>query len=301
MHRSNRPRDLFRKGLLSFPLILALLACMFLAGGCWRTVLTQPDQAIDYVREDGSLREPDRAIAVRAPVYMAALKAIEKEQGRKAPAVTQGTILNIEVFGAEGMNRTYTVGPDGYVDYPLVGKVVAAERTVDEIRREVTAGLSRYFHEPQVIVNVSTTELGATPSARRVKVFMVEGAQYVRVRVGGAGTGGGGGRVELRGNETLTDVLAGNGLSGIHDWRQVVTIRKVPESGKNLIIISDFRNLVAEGETDEDIPMEDGDVVFAPIDKNTWVEELLANFKIFTSFISDVDHMVQIIQTQEDR
>lgn len=47
-----------------------------------------------------------------------------------------------------------TVRPDGMIFYPYVGNVKAAGKTLDELREEITAKLSRYVDKPQVDVSI---------------------------------------------------------------------------------------------------------------------------------------------------
>ena len=62
----------------------------------------------------------------------------------------QGDELNIQVVQQEelgtrnGNDIVYTVRPDGYVSFPMVGAVKADGLTVDEFTAELQQGLSRY-------------------------------------------------------------------------------------------------------------------------------------------------------------
>lgn len=83
----------------------------------------------------------------------------------------QGDELNIQVVQQaelgtrNGNDIVYTVRPDGYVSFPMVGAVKADGLTVDEFTAELQQGLSRYIINPDITVNVS--KLGGV----RVYVF----------------------------------------------------------------------------------------------------------------------------------
>lgn len=59
----------------------------------------------------------------------------------------------------------YTVRPDGTVSFPLVGEIQASGMTVDQFTQYLRNGLSRYYVEPDVTVNI--VQLGGI----RVHVF----------------------------------------------------------------------------------------------------------------------------------
>ena len=73
----------------------------------------------------------------------------------------QGDELNIQVVQQaelgtrNGNDIVYTVRPDGYVSFPMVGAVKADGLTVDEFTAELQQGLSRYIINPDITVNVS--------------------------------------------------------------------------------------------------------------------------------------------------
>ncbi len=73
-------------------------------------------------------------------------------------------VLNVTVWNHPELNNPAgqlssdlagrTVGDDGYFFYPYAGRVRAAGRSVDEIRRELASRLTQYLAEPQVDVSV---------------------------------------------------------------------------------------------------------------------------------------------------
>ena len=48
-----------------------------------------------------------------------------------------GDILNVNFFKTTELNQTLTVGPDGDLYLPLVGRIRVAGRTVDEVTEEL--------------------------------------------------------------------------------------------------------------------------------------------------------------------
>lgn len=72
--------------------------------------------------------------------------------------VNPGDILEVSVWKEEGLERQVLVRPDGMFSFPLAGDVQAQGQTVEQIRMEVTAKLSRYI--PDLVVTVSTQDIG---------------------------------------------------------------------------------------------------------------------------------------------
>jgi protein involved in polysaccharide export with SLBB domain len=80
-------------------------------------------------------------------------------KGRAAVAgayrVGADDVLAISVFGHEDLTKTSKVSPDGLINFPLIGNVSAAGRTVDEIGAEIQERLGADFLvEPHVTVSV---------------------------------------------------------------------------------------------------------------------------------------------------
>jgi polysaccharide export outer membrane protein len=64
-------------------------------------------------------------------------------------------VLGITVWGQNDLSRDYTVDPDGFVPFPLVGRVKAAGATPKELAAQLTELLGKdYLVNPQVIVSV---------------------------------------------------------------------------------------------------------------------------------------------------
>jgi len=64
-------------------------------------------------------------------------------------------VLGISVWGQADLSRDYTVDPDGFVPFPLIGRVKAAGLTPKELAAQLTEVLGKdYLVNPQVIVNV---------------------------------------------------------------------------------------------------------------------------------------------------
>lgn len=66
-----------------------------------------------------------------------------------------GDKIRVTVFGEQGINGEYSVGPDGAVAMPLIGNVAARGKTVGELQAAITARLAAgYMLDPRVSIDV---------------------------------------------------------------------------------------------------------------------------------------------------
>ncbi|MEM9180072.1 MAG: polysaccharide biosynthesis/export family protein [Pseudomonadota bacterium] len=72
-----------------------------------------------------------------------------------------GDELDVIVHTAPELNRTVTIGPDGRFRMPYSGPILAAARTVDEVREGIQFAMSRELNDPDIDVL-----LIGTPSQR---------------------------------------------------------------------------------------------------------------------------------------
>jgi len=77
----------------------------------------------------------------------------EPPQGPEPYRVRTGDLLTISVLGEPDMTMTLPVGPDGRISYYIARDVVAAGRTFEELRAEITDKLREHFKDPQVTVS----------------------------------------------------------------------------------------------------------------------------------------------------
>ena len=80
--------------------------------------------------------------------------------------IQSGDSLQIEVIEDPSLNRSVLVLPDGSINFPLVGTIPAAGRSVDAVKADLAAALAGNFAAPpNVFVGVGTL---AAPRAARV-------------------------------------------------------------------------------------------------------------------------------------
>ncbi len=63
-------------------------------------------------------------------------------------------VLKVAVWKDEHLTQEMVVRPDGMITFPLVGEVMAAGRTAEDVRLEITKRLTKYLPTPNVTVTV---------------------------------------------------------------------------------------------------------------------------------------------------
>ena len=116
-----------------------------------------------------------------------------------------GDVLKVVVLGQAEMTGSFTVGPDGLVGFPILGKVKASENTTLELERKLTILLADgILKRPQVTVTVG--EYGSQ------KVFVT--GEVLRP-----------GQYPLKSDRTLLALLGDVGGLGPNAGHEVIVVR----------------------------------------------------------------------------
>ncbi len=157
-------------------------------------------------------------------------------------------ILMISVWGQTDLSRDYAVEPDGYVPFPLVGRVKAAGLTPKEFAAQLKETLEKdYLVNPQVIVSVK---------------------EYLSRRVTVIGEAERPGAYFLSGPTTVLDIISKAGGLAKTAGSQVVLVRKPRPgvqggAGGNVTMQLSFERMKA-GDPAANVAVEDDDTIFVP-------------------------------------
>lgn len=274
--------------------VLAIVGGAWLLGGCFR-LLTQPRYEDSVIGpSDGKAvniqelvtRFPELdGLVISAPDYY---EEVERERKHSVEEGGSGTIyrevviepnylLTVEVWGEPEVTRQVYVRADGGFDYPLIGEVQAAGKTIHEMRDEMTTRLRKFFRDPQVIVNA--TPVGSVGSG------LVTGGTNAIGTVTLVGIVSG--NYPWTGKETIMQVLAAaGGVPENAEWRQIRVIRK-DQSGRSRgrIIIVDYWAFLRYADLRQNIPLLPGDFVFVP--KHwTWGEQFAKDWDLAFKYLN---------------
>jgi polysaccharide export outer membrane protein len=116
-----------------------------------------------------------------------------------------GDVLKVVVLGQADMTGNFTVGPDGMVGFPILGKVKASENTTLELERKLTVLLADgILKRPQVTVTVG--DYGSQ------KVFVTGEVQRP-------------GQYSLKADRSLLALLGDVGALGPNVGHEVIVVR----------------------------------------------------------------------------
>lgn len=156
--------------------------------------------------------------------------------------VNPGDILEISVWKEIDLQKQVVVRPDGYFSFPLTGDIRAEGRTVEDVRSDVGARVSRFVPDP--VVSVSILE------ARGSKVYVV-------------------GQVNRPGefpvNRFVDIVQAISMAGGTTPFAQLDSIKVLRREGANQIAIPFAYGDIAAGKRlQQNIVLKPGDTVLVP-------------------------------------
>jgi len=151
-----------------------------------------------------------------------------------------------------------TIRPDGTVAFRLLGETQVAGLTARQISEKIRAQLSRYYVDPQVVVEVSR------PRSQFYYVFGEVGAP---------------GPKAYTGRDTLLTALA-EARPTFLAWRsQIRVVRPGPTPDDRKVITVDLERVIRGGEAQANFLLQSGDVIEVPPTPLAWaglrVRELL--------------------------
>jgi len=178
-------------------------------------------------------------------------------QGLDDYTVSRQDVLSITVIDRPELSAKYTVEVDGALQFPLVGRVPAAGKTLRQIETDLKRTLSDgFFKNPQVAVSLDQFK------GRRVFVFggvslpgtypLAEGMTLIEALVK-AGYGNGSEAVIVRSKEANGPILPDRA-----NGAEVIRVN-----------LREFEKEVEQGHMSRNILLQDGDTIFVPrIDRN---------------------------------
>jgi polysaccharide export outer membrane protein len=153
-----------------------------------------------------------------------------------------GDIIEISVWKDDALAKDVTVLPDGKISFPLIGDIIAAGKTVEELRKELGNKIKPFVPDPNISLII-----------RQVNSMFI----YIIGRVNSPG------RFALNTNVNVLQALAiAGGLNPFAKKNKVSIFRE--NNGQTQII--EFRyDEVSEGKhLEQNIYLKRGDVIVVP-------------------------------------
>lgn len=159
--------------------------------------------------------------------------------------IKPGDTLKISVWKYSDLNATIIVGPDGYISYSFVGDILAAGKTVEDIRKIISQKLDQqYVASPKVDIQIE---------ALAPTIFVV--GEVVK-----PGT-----YAFQPGLDPLKAVALAGGLTDFASFKALIIRRD--SSGKDIQIKADIKKLMKAEPNREQYLLQPGDMV---VIKRSW-------------------------------
>ena len=174
--------------------------------------------------------------------------------------IAVGDVLQITFFKATQMSQTRTVGPDGEIFLPLVGRVSVFGRTVDDVTEELTQRYAEEMVNPQITVSVAEYS--------GLKVYVGGEVNFPGLR-------------DYRGGLTLVQaVMDAGGFKNTGRRKEVVLIRKAQDNSPVGTIVN-CKDILRKYHVDRDVELAPSDVIYVPrkniTNLNLFVEQYIIN------------------------
>ena len=166
-----------------------------------------------------------------------------------------GDVLDINFFKTSQLNQTRTVGPDGEIFLPLIGRVDVLGRTVSAVTDELTERYRAELINPQITVSV---------------------AQFSGMVIYISGEVNGPGLRSYRGGLTLVQaIFDAGGFTKRARQSQVLLIRPGPDQ-KPVGTLRNVKEIIRKGNLQDDIQLAPLDIIYVPqkkiVNVNDFVE-----------------------------
>lgn len=174
----------------------------------------------------------------------------------QAYRIQPGDVLSIEVVEDEALNRSVLVDPRGQINFPFVGSIRAAGRTVNAVEATLTEQLTPNFAAPpSVFVALQQVAPELPPRETTPEVISI----YMLGEVAQPG------RVDMEPGATLLQAFAAmGGFSDFAATKRVQLRRTDHKTGVETVYSFNY-DAIAKGQTNNaTLEMQDGDVILVP-------------------------------------
>ena len=155
-----------------------------------------------------------------------------------------GDELDISVYRHDEITRKVRILPDGKIQYPLVGEILAQGLSVNQLRDKLREGLLKYFVDPQI--SVAVTSIGS-------QKFFVLG----EVKKPGV--------FQLDRPKTIVEAISeAEGFTLDAKPSYVLLIRGGPSNPKPNYQVVDMEKVFKEIDMTQNLALRQGDIIYVP-------------------------------------
>ena len=171
-----------------------------------------------------------------------------------------GDDLEISFFKTTDLHHPTTVGPDGEIYQPIIGRVKVVGRPVDDVTKQLTEEFAKELLNPPITVSVQ---------------------EYSGLQIYVSGEVARPGIQEYRGGLTLVQAIAdAGGFTRRARQQEVLLIRPGPENQPVGSII-DVKQILRKGQLTNDVPLAPLDIVYVHwkriVNVNIFVEQYISD------------------------
>lgn len=153
--------------------------------------------------------------------------------------------LDVFVWQNPDLSVTVPVRPDGKVSTPLIGDIQAAEKTADQLAKDIASKLTKFIVDPVVTVSVKTF---AGPYSQQVRIV----GQAVQPMA-----------ISFNDKMTVLDaMIAVGGMTEFAAGNRSIIIRY--ESGEKKTYRVRLNDLLLDGDVSANVPLLPGDIIIIP-------------------------------------
>ena len=169
-------------------------------------------------------------------------KSMQSETSGDNYIIGTGDVLDIALWRDDALARQVVVLSDGKISFPLVGEVVAAGKTIAELKKDIADKLVDYV--PDAVISIEVKQSNSM-------------VIYVTGRVNTSG------RFPVNANITVLQAIStAGGLNPFAERNKIKIFRQ--EGGKTNVFLFKYDEVVDGKKLDQNIALKRGDVIVVP-------------------------------------
>jgi len=234
----------------AFGLLILFFGALFCLVGCASPGPKATASLDDVMSQDVAARQDIKEINERVFASVSATPSLEDY------VISEGDLLQITVFEAEDLKTEARVGARGYLTLPLIGSIEVQGLTSREAEQKIEdAYRAKYIRDPHVNIFVKE-QFGS-------KITLLGELEKP-------------GTYDYYGRQRLLDVLALAGGLSEKAGKTVQVRRTIDDSKPPETFLIDMDEMVKDGRSELNIPIQGGDVIFVPEAGTVYVDGAVA-------------------------